>query len=450
MTHRLSWSIRRPWGRRAVTACAAAAVLASLMVGSGSTTHAATLITDTTWGGPDSEVAEGTAIAADGSTYLAGFTRSFDPFGQLQVFLVKIAPDDSITWQRTWDGPGDFTNHQANDVAVAPDGSVYVTGQTSGVAGDVLLLKFSQAGDLLWQQRWDSGGTEGGDGVAVGADGSIYVTGGTSAESGSILLLKFAPEGTVTWQKTWGPAGGEAGVAVGPDGNIHVVGTAARPDGSGGADAILLKVDPTGSLLMQKAYSGLEITDARGGVAVAADGSIYLAGGLQTSTGKVVNDALLVKFTADGSLVWDRSWGGRSGDFSGAVEIAPDGTVLWAGDTNSFGAGGSDDAYLLQMSPDGKAIDSSTWGGTGIDHAEGVEVVADGTVLLGATTETTEHIFDRGPSKTSRVRGTVVTPNNALQDVAGTTADAAGTAGAGAGTSPGAGGFDAALVRIGP
>jgi uncharacterized delta-60 repeat protein len=448
MQHVRTWNAHNRRRRRALAGFASAALISGLVVGWSSATQAATLVSDTTWGGPDSEVTEGTALAADGSTYLAGFTRSFDPFGQLQVFLVKVAPDDSITWQRTWDGPGDFTNHEAHDVAVAPDGSVYVTGSTSGVAGDVVLLKFSPEGALLWQQRWDSGGTEQGDGVAVGADGSIYVAGATSAGDGNILLLKFTPAGTLAWSKTWGPAAGEAGVAVGPDGNVHVVGTALAPDGT--RDAVLLKVDPAGSLLMQTAYSGLETTDARGGVAVAEDGSIYLAGGLQASSPKVVNDALLVKFTPDGALAWDRSWGGKSGDFSGAVTVATDGTVLWAGDTNSFGAGGSDDAYLLQVSPAGKVIDSSTWGGAGIDHAEGVEVAADGTILLGATTESQTGILDRGPSKTSRVRGTVSTPNNPLQDVVGTTADAGGTAAAANGTSPGGGGFDAALVRIGP
>ncbi len=446
MQYLRSWNAHRRPGRRALAVFASAAVLAGLVVGSSSATQAATLVSDTTWGGPDSEVTDGTAVAADGSTYLAG-TR-IEPDGEESVFLVKIAPDDSITWQRTWDGPGEFTDHAAHDVAIAPDGSVYVTGRTTGTFGDVLLLKFSPEGSLLWQRRWDSGGTEQGEGVAVGADGSIYVAGATGAGGGNILLLKFTPDGTLTWSKTWGPAGGEAGVAIGPDGNIHVVGTTAAPDGT--TDATLIKVDPAGSLLMQTAYSGLETTDARGGVAVAPDGSIYLAGGLQASSPKVVNDALLVKFASDGSLVWDRSWGGKSGDFSGAVGVTADGTVLWAGDTNSFGAGGSDDAYLLEVSPDGKVTDSSTWGGSGIDHSEGVEIASDGTILLGATTETDTAVFDRGPSKTSRVRGTVSTPNNPLQDVAGTTADAAGTAVAATGTSPGGGGFDAALVRIGP
>jgi hypothetical protein len=129
MKHLRSWNAHRPRRRRALAGFASAALISGLVVGSGSATQAATLLSDTTWGGPVSEVTEGTALAADGSTYLAGFTTSFDPFGQLQIFLVKIAPDDTVTWQRTWDGPGDFTNHEGRDVAVAPDGSVYVPGR---------------------------------------------------------------------------------------------------------------------------------------------------------------------------------------------------------------------------------------------------------------------------------------------------------------------------------
>lgn len=427
---------------------ASAALVAGLLLASAAPAQAASLLSEATWGGPASEATEGTAIAPDGSTYLAGFTTSFDPFGELEIFLVKFAPDGSLEWQRTWEGPAQFANDQANDVAVAPDGSAYVTGSTLGVAGDVVLLKFSAAGSLLWQKRWDSGGTESGEGVAVGGDGSIYVVGGTSAGNGNILVLKFSVDGTVAWQKTWGPAGGNTSVAVGPDGNIYVAGGAARPGGSG-SDAILLKLDPAGLLLMQKAYSASEIADSRGGVAVAADGYIYLAGAIQASDRKVVVDAMLVKFAPDCSVVWDRSWGGRSGDVSGAVAVKPDGTVLWAGDTNSFGAG-SDDAFLLQMSPEGRAMESNTWGGTGIDHANGIEVAADGTTLLGGTTETSSHVFDGAASRTSRLRGTVATPNNTLGDVAGAAVDAGGTTAEPAGTSPGAGGFDAALVKIGP
>lgn len=428
------------------------AVLAALplivMVVAAGSTGAATLLSETTWGGPGSEVTNGSAVAPDGSTYLAGFTTSFDEFGQENAFVVKFAADASLSWQRRWDGPEVFANDQATDVAVASDGSVYVTGSTFGVGGDALLLKFSADGSLVWQRRWGGSSFERGVAVAVGPDASIYVAGGTTS-FGGLFVLKFAPDGTLVWQRVWGPATGE-GVAVAPDGSIYVAGVGPRPDGSSGASTTLIKLDPAGNLVWQRAYSTTEIADARGGVTVAPDGSVYVAGAVQETTGKVVVDALLVKFDLDGNLLWDRSWGGRSGDVSGAVAVTSDGTVLWAGETNSYGVG-SDDGYLLHMSPDGKGLDGDTWGGMGIDHFEGVDVAANGTISLGATTEGPPFSFLRAPTKTSRLRGTVATPAAPLSDATGTVTDPGGTVDTPAGTTPGGGGFvDAALVRVAP
>jgi uncharacterized delta-60 repeat protein len=433
------WSVRR----RAVQLALPLLVAVAAAVPAG----AATLQSETTWGGAVSEVTNGSALAADGSSYLAGFTTSFDS-GPDNVFVVKFAADASLVWQRRWNGPEVFGNDRANDVAVAPDGSVYVTGSTFGVGGDALILKFSPEGSLVWQRRWGGSAFEGGEAVSVGSDGSIYVTGGTSSFGDSLFVLKFTPDGTLVWQRVWGPATGD-GVAVAPDGSIYVAGNGPRPDGASGAAVVVLKLDPAGNLTWQRSYSTTETADARGGVAVASDGSVYIAGAVQESVRKVVVDAMLVKFDADGNLVWDRSWGGRSGDVSGSVGVAADGTVLWAGDTNSFGAG-SDDGYLLQVSPEGKALDGDTWGGTGIDHVGGVDAGPSGTISLGGTTEGPPFSFLRAPTKTSRLRGTVATPTTELVDATGTVNDPGGTVDAPAGTSPGAGGFDAALVRVTP
>ena len=48
MQHRRTWSSRCPWACRGLVGFAAAALLARLVVGSSSATHAATLLTDTT------------------------------------------------------------------------------------------------------------------------------------------------------------------------------------------------------------------------------------------------------------------------------------------------------------------------------------------------------------------------------------------------------------------
>jgi uncharacterized delta-60 repeat protein len=426
----------------------AALVIASLAAAA--TARGATIVSETTWGGPVSEVGQGVAVASDGSAYLTGFSTSFDPFGQLQLFVVKQAADDTIAWQRTWEGPDQFGNDEATGAATAADGSVYVTGATFGNRGDALLLKFAADGSLLWQRRWDGGATERGEAVAVAPDGSVYVVGGTSSFGGShLFLLRFAPDGTLRSQRGWGPASGD-GVAVAADGSVYVAGTAQRPGGASEFDVVLLKFDEPGTLLWQRAYSGSEIADARAGVAVAADGSVYVGGALQAATQKVVVDALVVKFGADGSLLWDRGWGGRSGDVGGGVAALPDGGVALVGATNSFGAG-SDDAFVLRLSAEGRGVDANTWGGLGIDNAEDAALAADGTLVVGGTTENpAPYVFDRASSRAYRVRGTVATATGALVDAAGAAVDAGGTTAAPAGTSPGAGGFDAALLRITP
>ena len=102
-------------------------------------------------------MAEGVASAADGSSYVVGITDSFttDPFGNPspRIFVVKFAPDGSLSWQRIWNGTT-IRGLGRPDVAVSADGSVYVTGITADNGDDAVLLKFDANGTLLWERAW--------------------------------------------------------------------------------------------------------------------------------------------------------------------------------------------------------------------------------------------------------------------------------------------------------
>src|SRR5262245_51294445 len=118
------------------SAVAGATVLA--LMATSTPASAATVVSQTTWGGSRLEFANAVAAAPDGGTYLTGFTESFNPTNSDNVFLAKFAADGSLSWQRTWVGPEPSGSglDQANDIAVAPDGSVYVTGLTVGNRDD--------------------------------------------------------------------------------------------------------------------------------------------------------------------------------------------------------------------------------------------------------------------------------------------------------------------------
>jgi hypothetical protein len=293
--------------------------------------------------------------------------------------------------------------------------------------------------------------------VAVAGDGSVYVTGATDSFGGfgSLFVLRVSPQGTLVWQRirnvsTDASVGAGQAIAVAPDGNVYAAGNTPRTV-VGEFDMLLLKLDPQGALLWQRTLSAADVADARGGVAVGADGSAYVAGGIQAVTRRTaVNDTFVAKFGPDGTLTWARGYGGDEGDFPGGVATRADGTALIGGETASFGAG-SDDAFLLQLDANGKGVACNSWGGPGTDHGDDVELAPSGTIVLaGTTTSSPPFTFAACARQTSKLRASVGAPDVPLADATGTLADPGGTVATPNGSSPGAGGADAAVVRIAP
>ena len=418
--------------------------------------QAATLTSQTIWGTPEQENVECVAVAPDGSMYLTGnHIAGNDPS---KIYLVKFAPDQTVSWQETWDGPAQFFSNNARDVAIAPDGSaVYVTGSSFIDPNVAVLLKFNSAdGTLVWDRSW--GGNANPEGVAVASDGSVYVAGSVRLSfNQQIFVTKFNAAGDVVWHQVWNTPESSVDsqgqdVAVDAADNIYVAGVTPRPDpnlpgGFIGAVA-LLKVAPAGSLMWQRTVGADGGIDARGGVAVASDGSVYVAGGRFDARTSDLN-ALVLKFGSDGSLLWNRNWGGRSGDDAAGVAVRADGAIFVSGNTNSFGSG-SDDAFLLRLAPNAKVMDAVTWGGPGIDHGDSVAVNPGGNVVLGATAEEPPYSFLGAPMRVSKDRTTLETPAIPLISVGSGVMSAGGLVEAIAGTTNDDPGFDAAVLGIAP
>jgi uncharacterized delta-60 repeat protein len=415
--------------------------------------HSQTLLTETTWGGVGSDVADGVASAADGSSYVVGITDSFttDPFGNPspKIFVVKFAPDGSLTWQRIWNGT---TIHGLGrpDVAVSVDGSVYVTGITAENGGDAVLLKFDANGTLLWERAWGGTASDQGFAVATASDGSVYIAGTATSfgpSSAGLFVVKFDSAGNLVWQRISDGAAGNA-VAVASDGSVYAAGTTPRNE-IGNFDIVVLKITADGSLVWQRTYSAGEVVDPRGRMAAGPDGSVVIAGAIQAARQQFVDiAALIVKLTSDGALVFDRQFAGRVSETGDGVAVAADNTIYVAGTTTSFGAG-DQDAFVLHLQPTGKKIlDAFTWGGTGFETGAGV-AVSGGTLALAATTTTAPpYSLLAASARLSAPRGTLAVVEGVLADVPGVVADPA----AGVTTPPGStifsGDFEAALVRV--
>jgi hypothetical protein len=171
------------------------------------------LLSETTVGGADQN-SYGTGVAVDsgGNVYATGYTYSLGPTpGISAVILMKYDPLGNLLFQKTWGG---IRDDAATGISVDIDGNVYLTGYTKSysVTPDVpsaFLLKFDQAGDLLFQRVWGGNRGDFGYGVTVDTTENAYVTGytfsfGPNSQGANFFILKYDIAGNLQWTKLYG------------------------------------------------------------------------------------------------------------------------------------------------------------------------------------------------------------------------------------------------------
>ncbi len=118
-------------------------------------------------------------------------------------------------------------------------------------------------------------------------------------------------------------------------------------------------------------------------VEVLPDNSFIVAGS-STAGGLGGVDAMLVKFSADGTVEWSKSYGGSGNEFFMHILTCSDGNYLAVGETTSFGAGNVD-IYVVKFDGNGNVVWERTCGGASAETARGVCEVTNGYVISGAT-----------------------------------------------------------------
>jgi len=205
------------------------------------------------------------------------------------------------------------------------------------------------------------------------------------------------------------------GLAVDPAGDAYVSGGtnsvdfpvttgALQTTNGGGQDAVMAKLNPSGSALVYSTYLGGSGDDFGTGIALDAGGDAYMsgsttstnfpttAGALQTVSGGA-RDGFVVKLNPVGSALVYSTYLGGSGEDGPGQGIALDGSgdAYITGSTNStdfpttvgapqrtFG-GGAHDAFIAKLNPAASALVYSTYlGGSGDDVAHGIAVDASG------------------------------------------------------------------------
>jgi uncharacterized delta-60 repeat protein len=346
-----------------------------------------------------SDVARALAVDGQGHVYVTG--RSMDRLTSFDYATVKYDTNGNLLWAVRYDGPRSSWD-EAIALTVDSQGRVYVTGRSvgSGTSDDYATVKYDANGNLLWAARYGGNGYDAPVGLALDSQGNVYVAGSSYSPDTyyDYATVKYDANGNQLWTAHYDRPGlsYDAAVALALDrlGNLYVTGVSY---GAGtGQDFVTIKYGANGSELWLRRYNR-QTSSSDTAVAIATDsqGNVYVAG--NSSTLETNLDYTIVKYDADGNLLWVNHYNGSGNgiDEVAALTVDSQGNVYvtglsWGGSTNSH------DYATVKYDRDGNELWVARYNGPSnlFDRAIALAVDGQGNVYVTGSSEGSGSGFD--------------------------------------------------------
>jgi gliding motility-associated-like protein len=316
------------------------------------------------------------AIDAKENIYVTGSFEGTGIFGSVELtgkgiedfFLVKLNSSGHILWAISTAALGEKDAVVTGvDVGIDADDNIYTTGTFIGEvtfgnisltsqSSDVFILKVDTSGKIFWARKAGGEGFHSVQSIAVDAAGNSFITGairGTahfgstsiSSESSSsmsiiypaLYIAKYNTAGEVVWAKKSGGSDTHSSqIALDKNGNILLAGWFA-----GSAKfapitlqthhqaACLVKYDANGDVLWARQATGYSNSSASG-LAIGIDGNSYMTGmftrqatfGDITIENEIGSSFYAAKYSSEGKVEWVKQFGNsKSGGRGNAIAV---------------------------------------------------------------------------------------------------------------------------------
>ncbi|MBR9975189.1 MAG: SBBP repeat-containing protein, partial [Bacteroidetes bacterium] len=351
----------------------------------------------TYFGGSASEESPQIALGKGGGLFVGGSTSSTDlPVtpdalqprngGRYDVFLLALDKRGRRSWA-TYFG-GSYSDECA-DIAVSPDGDVYVTGgtystnfpvtadalQTSNNGDhDIFIASFSATGSREWASYIGGWSMDFAAALAIDVRGDIYIAGRTESTN--------FPGVTIERQSAYG---------------------------GGSFDGFVIRLDGRQRKILWSTYIGGELEESVERIAVDSEGNVVLAGytastqfplagnPLQKRLGGLV-DVFVASMDPNGVLRWSTYLGGVEVDKASGLALDNSDNILVSGFTGSRNfplagrpfldrKGGGYDIFITQFGPGGGYLWGTFYGGESHDISYGLGMDPQGNAVIVGGTE---------------------------------------------------------------
>jgi len=279
------------------------------------------------WRRAAGSVVSAIAVDAAGNVYVGGSTADSVP----KARIARYSPCGSLLWARTYEHSGDLSS-QAVFLTLDSSGAVYAVCSAVSGAGikQWAVVGYDRGGAPLpgWPFRSPGAGEEIPAGAGVTSGGTVVVTSsvpGSGGTWGSVVTRAFS-EGSVLWEDSYSTPGGESrsgGLAIAGDDTIYVAGESA-------GDGLLMAFDPAGGRLSAVTYDGGGEESFRG---VVVSGETVFVSGTLENDGGLIKDVISGVYAAselENGPRWVTTWdgGGEEEVFALAAGGVPDTYVV--------------------------------------------------------------------------------------------------------------------------
>jgi hypothetical protein len=355
-------------------------------------------------------------------------------------FTYLLAQMPSWLWSITNGGTG---SDRAYSIAIDNSANIIVTGwytsntltigshtlTNSNGWAEIFIVKYDNAGNVLWAKSAGGSNDDYAHGVATDANGNIYITGHfksnpinfgtfTLNKSGiqDVFLAKLDSSGNFLWVKSAGNTVGNYSADVVTDlgGNVFITGSLDGPSLSfdnitlnnkggssttAGRDAFVVKYDSLGNVVWATNFGGTD-DDYASSISVDINDNIIITGSFKSpsvtfGSSNLANagmrDIFIAKYDASGNPIWAKSVGGTSNESGNSVATDAIGNIVIAGGfssnminlgtTNLFN-GGSIDMFVASYDSSGNLLWADNAAGADLDQSKGVATDLNNDVFV--------------------------------------------------------------------
>ncbi len=316
--------------------------------------NSGTIIWERSLGGSGSDIPTLILQLNDGGYLLGAVTNSSDGDveginGQTDWWIVRLDADGNIKWESTLGG----SHNEYPGAVIQEEDEFIIAGTTSSSDGDVgnkttnstdvWIVKMNDEGVLLWEKSF-------GDELSYVGVTDIYRTKDqgymlAGEASRDIRLIKFDSEFSIIWEQYLGGSQPEfLKDSEQTEKGMLLTATSFSTDGDvtesfGHGDIWLVEVDEDGTVLWERSYGGSDAEEASSVIAANDDG-YWLCGSSASANGHLISnngafDYWVLRLNAAGDIIWQQSYGGSLWDRATSITSAGIDGILVAGHSAS-------------------------------------------------------------------------------------------------------------------